>query len=341
MVRAGVTLLELVVVIAIIATLLGLGLGAFRRMDSSDRQAIGQVKDALREARLFARARSAPATLIIDAEAGAVYATGLTAVGNWHFEDLDGIGWPLDAVLERATLTTGVLGFGVELVDDAQLRLVDPPPSFDSPHGFGVDLFVAPADEPRPMTILERNGSWALGLDSHGDLEITLMLRKPPEPGIDVASEEFRMSVPGLRLPADRLTQLMVVFDGRRLHVSVDGRRAVEDTLFTEARQIVVTSGLAITTGVAPTHFRGRMDELRLSSVVVADHTPLPNDVVLVGPSRLVHIDALGHLDASRHAAPEVVHMTWDVDPPIDLYVEMGLMGSVRSWTLRTTEPTP
>ena len=191
------------------------------------------------------------------------------------------------------------------------------------------------------MTILERVGSWSVGLDSRGDLEVALILRRPQKPGIETDSEEFRMSVPGLSLPSERLTQLMVVFDGRRLHVSVDGRRAVEDTLFGELRRLVVAPGVAVTTGAPPTHFRGRMDELRLSAVIVADHRPLPDDIVLAGPSRLVHLDASGHLDASRHVVPEIVHMTLATDPPLELYVELGLLGTVRSWIERPTERSP
>lgn len=323
------------VVIVIVAALLGLGLGSLRRVDGADRRAVMQVKDAMRAARLLAVGQGAPASLVVDADAHEVYAMGLRTVGNWHFEDAEGTGWPVPVDHpETALQTGGVLGWRLRLEEDvAHVR--DPPPTFDSPHGFGLDLWVAPADDPRPMTILERPGRWSLGFDFQGDLELAVSLVPEQAEGLaDDAPETFRHAWPGVDLPSGRLTRVTVVFDGRNLHLAVDGRRAAEDTVFPTRRRLAGRGGEPMRTGDGPTRFRGDLDELRLFSVVVADHERLPDEVELLGGSRVVRVAASGHLDPAFHGAPEIVEMTLG-DPAVDLFVEYGLLGTVESWTER------
>ena len=340
------TLLELIVVMAIIATLLGLGFGAFRQMDGADRRAVSQVKEALRAARLFAQNQSAPASVIVDAERNAVWGLGLAGAGNWHFEDPEGTGWPVPATHDAESVADdGVLGRCLMLDDrlpgEQVLLLSELPSSFDSPDGFGVELFVDPAGDPRPMTILERPDSWGFGFDGRGEFEVVLQLVGLESEGEQAGEPaEFRQSLPGVELPRGRWSRLAVVFDGRRLFVSVDGRRAVEDTLFGTARTIVTVPRMAIGSGSGPTRFRGRLDELKVSSVLVGDHEPLPVEVTLQGPSRAVQLDATGHLDPAFHAGPEQVRIRWG-DPATVEVVEFGLLGTLRAWTERPPGPRP
>jgi prepilin-type N-terminal cleavage/methylation domain-containing protein len=93
----GVTLLELLVVISILGVLLGLGVGVYGSLATPDVLAAERIRDALRAARLLAQREGAPAAVIVDPAGGDVYALGLHAAGNWHFEDDAGSGWPVPA----------------------------------------------------------------------------------------------------------------------------------------------------------------------------------------------------------------------------------------------------
>ncbi len=329
------------VVIVIIAALLGLSLGALRRIDGADRLALMQVKDAMRAARLLAVGQGAPASLVVDVEAHEVYGMGLRAVGNWHFEDVEGTGWPVPADYEAAALQPGgVIGWGLQLEQDV-LSIGDLPPSFDSPHGFGVDVWVAPQDDPRPMTILERPGRWSLGFDFDGELEVSFWL----EPDAAAAArgddaENVRHTWPGLHLPSDRLTRLTVVFDGRHLHLSVDGRQVQEEAVFPARRRLHGVGRALLRTGAGATRLRGALDELHIYSVVVAEHTRLPDEVELQGATRVVRVTASGHLDPAFHGAPEVVSMSLG-EPPVDIHVEYGLLGTVEARIVRRTGDEP
>lgn len=326
---AGVTLLELMVTMVIVATLLGLGVGAFRNLSTADRVASLQIKDALRAARQFALRESAPASVVVEPEAGVVYGIGLRTVGNWHFEDAEGSGWPTTARHDPdALLRQGVIGSALSVTGESELSIPDLPAGFDSPWGFGVDVFVRPDGDARPMTLLERPGSWALRLDEDDALEVAVMLAASPQP------EEFRRTLPGVRLAADRFTRLTVVCDGRVLHVAADGARVGEDSVFDRPRRMAVTPRVPLGTGRGPTRFRGALDELRIASVVRGEDDPLPAEIVLDGKAQVVHLDAFGHLDPHWHAAPVTVSFRYG-DPPVRTVVEFGLLGTVRSWTER------
>ena len=316
----------------IIGVLLGFGVGAFDKLAAVDRVAAGQIRDALRTARSLAVAQGAPSTVIIEPAAGEVYALGLRAVGNWHFEDAQGVGWPLDARLpEDVGRVEGLIGSGIALGDGQQLALVDLPPSFDSPDGFGLDVALRPELDPRPMVLLEREGAWSLRLDPEDELEVSIELDAQAGP------EEIRRTLTGTRLPPDRWSRVSVIFDGRSLHVAVDGVTAGEDTGFSPPRRMARGPASSIDTGrsgAGASPYRGAIDELRLASVVRGEHETIPPDVLLEGEPRVVHLDAGGRLDPAWHTAPVTISFQTG-EPAVRTVIEYGLLGSVRSWTER------
>ncbi len=311
---------------AIVGALLGLGVGAFSNLGRADRQATGQLKDALRAARLFALRSSAPASVIVDPVRGEVVGTGLLPVGNWHFEDDAGTGWPVPArhgpgALERR----GVIGSALRLTRDDTLVIGGLPSSFDSPHGFGVDVALRPESDVRPLVLLQREGSWRLRLDEEDRLEVSLWFAATPQP------LEFRQSF-DLTLSPERYTQVSLNCDGRTLSLSLDGRRVVQDTRFDPPRKVHVPAGALLDCGTEVDRFRGWIDELRISSVIEGDHAPLPAEISLQGGPRVLRLDEFGHLDPAWHREPELIEFRVGDSGPLT-HVELGLLGSVRSWT--------
>jgi Concanavalin A-like lectin/glucanases superfamily len=307
--------------------LLGLGVGVYGSLATPDTLATERIRDAVRAARLLAQREGAPASVIVDPARGDVYALGLHSAGNWHFEDDAGTGWPVPARHAPDSLEPrGVIGSALRLGEEGELIIPELPPSVDSPDGFGVELCVAPAAEPRPMTLLERPGLWALRLDDEGQLEVTVWLDAKPSP------EEFRRAVPEARLTPGRFTRVAVVFDGRTLQVDVDGRRCGEDTRLASPRRMALAQRPPLRAGEGLTRFVGLIDELRLQAVAPEQHAALPADVRLLGAPRVLHLDPQGRLDPDFHGAPEVVSFEWG-DPARRTHVELGLLGAVRSWT--------
>src|SRR5262249_4990030 len=107
-----------------------------------------------------------------------------------------------------------------------------------------------------------------------------------------------------------------------------------EDTLLPAERRMSPTSRPPIRTGEGLTAFRGSLDELRLFTVSAEEHEPLTGDVRLLGAARVLHLDDFGRLDAAFHPGPEVVSFEAG-EPPVRTNVELGTMGSVRTWTVK------
>lgn len=326
----GFTLLELIIVMMILSTLFGVGVGAFRSLTNPDQQARQQIGDALHSARLFARSEGAAAQVLVSPEQQTVSVWGLRRIGDWHFETADGFGWPKALLHEGSTIEAksgpdGLSGLGacLRLVDNELLTLQDPPPSFDSAHGFGLDVLVAPSPGYRPLTIWERPGVWAVQLNQDDELQVQLWLAD----GADKTSE-LRVTVPEVHLPGGRFTRLQVTFDGRALEVAVDGVRHPQDLLFEEAATLARNPRVSQGTGRPPTHFRGLFDELHLSAVVRARVEELPAEVTLEGERQLIHLDAHGRLDPLWHNGP--VEIAFSSGEPLRLTViELGLLGAL------------
>lgn len=308
---------------AIMAALGGIGFGVYQNLSGGDRMARAQVLDAMHAARSFAQRERAPSKVVLDPDSSRIFASGLRTVGNWHFEDEEGTGWPDRALYDPGSLIRdGLVGSGLRLTADRPLAIPRLPSSFDSPMGFGVDVYLAPEEDPRPMVLLERPGCWRLLLDGRDQLVVQIALEGQ---GAEVELFETTLKTPPLK--SWLFTRLTVVFDGRSLHVALNGVRAVEDTVFEGVRQLVVRENAPIHTGEGPLRYRGKMDELRILSVVSAESEPLPTGVTISGEARLIHIDGYGHLDRSYHGGPVEVALDWG-EPPQRTIVEMGLFGT-------------
>ena len=321
----GFTLLELIIVMVILSTLFGVGVGAFRGLTNPDQLARQQISEALHGARLFARSEGNPAQVLVSPKQHTVSAWGLRRVGDWHFETDEGFGWPVPLLHEGEILeSNGGLGACLRLAGNELLSLQDPPSSFDSVHGFGLDVLVAPSPGFRPLTIWERPGVWSVELNQDDELQVQLWLAD--EAG---KSTELIILVPDVRLLEDRLTRLQVTFDGRALEVAVDGVRQPQDLLFEEARSLAPNPRVSQGTGRPPTHFRGLIDELHLSAVVRASAKELPVEVTLEGQLQLIHLDAHGRLDPLWHNGPVEIAFT-SGEPLRRTVIEMGLLGALK-----------
>lgn len=319
--------------LAILGTLLGIGVGVFRGLVAPDRVAASQVQDALFAAQLMAQREQAPAVVVVDPESSLVVARGLRAVGNWHFEDDLGTGWPVAATHEPEHLDPlGSLGYGLSLRDDGVLTISGLPSTADAPLGFAIDVELWPARDPRPMTLLARKGVWDLTLDRNDRLVVTLLLAR------DDSSEPEEVAIvvdEPIRWP-HRFVRLAVQFDGTTLSATLDGARLGDDTRFPAPRRLVVpAAGAPLYSGNGPTAYVGRLDELRLLSVVEAEARELPVEVELIGERRELHLDPRGRLDPAHHEQAVTIGLRHG-DPPRRTDVEFGRWGAIR-----TREGTP
>ncbi|MFT7464820.1 MAG: prepilin-type N-terminal cleavage/methylation domain-containing protein [Pseudohongiellaceae bacterium] len=324
----GFTLLELIIVMMILSGLFGVGIGAFRSLANPERVAREQISETLHSARIFARSAGAASTVWVSPEEQTVSAWGLRPLGNWHFETDDGFGWPKALLLGGATIVPqGAIGSGLQIAGPAVVGLQDPSPSFDSPFGFGLDVMVAPSPGFRPMTLWERPGVWAVRIDQDDALEVALQVADKAGKG-----NEVRLAVPGVHFPADRMTRLQVVFDGRQLQVAVDGVQRGREQVFERAKALVSNPGVSQGTGRPPTHFRGLFDELHLWAVVQAGGKEFPDEIELEGPPQWIHWDAQGRLDPLWHNGPvEITFLSGE--PRRRTVTELGLLGTVRRYS--------
>lgn len=327
---------------AIVSALFGIGVGVFHKLNRPEQMAARVVTDTLRSARLFARAETAPSSVVVRPAAGEVTSMGLRTVGNWHFEDVAGTGWPFDAVHpSTALIAEGAVGSGLRLDGGDELSLPSPPGTFDSPFGFLVEVSLRPAADRRPMTILERRNVWTLDLDDDDVLRVSLHVEAPdgtapagtsPVSTSDGGRTSARLSVheiPGARLSSTDWSRVLVLFDGRALHVTVNGRRAGDDVVFDAPLRLARNPGVSIGTGAEVVRYRGLMDELRIGSVIVGERQPLPTEVLLEGVDRVLHFDAFGRLDPAWHRGPVEISFLHG-EPARRSLVEVGLLGTVR-----------
>lgn len=327
----GVTLLELMLVLAILGLVFGVGLGTLSSLDLGQRSAVGLVQNVVRAARDAAVVRGAPARVRIDPAGGTLAAEAMDVIGTWHFEAVP---------LSGAFGLDGELLAG-ELVDDGWIghALAAPPSnggrrgalarfpvqgdaSWDLSQGFAVDCALRPGET--GGVVLDLGGAGGLELDGRGGLRAWIV------PSVAREGEEPRaggpldaLSPPGAVVPG-RWQRVGVRYDRRALRILVEGVPvAVEPH---DAPVWGLEGALAI--GAERGGFDGALDALVVAAVAVDETVALPRDVRFAPDApREVVFDADGRLDRAAHDGPVAIEVVFSDGRRGGLRV--GLYGTV------------
>ena len=298
--QSGLTLLELLLVLGILAVVLGSGLGAFAVLEAGPEQARSSVKSVVRRAASAAVERGDGARVRIDRKSGRLWTESFFAVGTWHFEgDLRGAfglrgeardasfdpdGWVGSAVLFEGRPNSTV---GIPVRQD---------PGFDPRLGFAVDCAVRREGEAGGR-VLDLGGVIAIELGGAGDVRGRFTPANDASEGRSRGGAVTVQSPPGL-VPPGRWTRLGLRFDGRRLSLSIEG--VVVEVLEVEGTVAALEGPLVLSDPKRP--FTGAVDRLVVRVLVRSEEVELPDGVRFAedGPEEIV-FDAGGRLDRMLH----------------------------------------
>ena len=327
--RAGVTLLELLLVMGLIATVFGAGLGAFAALDVQERQAVGVVKEALRTARNSALGRQVPAHVSIDAAAGTLQPARSLVIGTWAFErgdasDLVAGAFGIDGIAAGgAWIEDGWIGDGLDLSDDGLVEIpVRGLPSWDLSEGFSIELAVR-RDDVGGGRLLRIGDTLGIDVGAAGEVRAWFVARldvdglMPREGGRVILETD-----PGVVPPA-RWVRLRFSYDRRQLELVAD---SIPRARSEEERAVWELDGpLILSDEDRP--FPGAVDSLVVSAVAVEEVLELPDTVRIAEAPPELRFAANGALERTSHPTP--VDIVLEFEDGSRETVTIGVYGTI------------
>jgi prepilin-type N-terminal cleavage/methylation domain-containing protein len=329
--RAGLTLIELMLVMGILAVVMGAGLGTLASMNPAQGAALGVVQDALRSAHNSAIARNAPARVRIDPTAGTIVAEAMLVAGTWHFESpnlegadgLDGVSYGLDPLLTEDGWLGKALDFRGSLPGAEVEFAIQDDPIYDISGGFAIDLAIRP-ETLSGGRLLEIAGCLEVDLTRDGGVRMKVQRRSIDSTGRERKGAGLTVeSEPGV-LREKRWSQLRLQYDRRTARILVDG---VDVGSTRSAFEVWQLEG-SLRIGGGSTPIQCLVDELVVAVVAATDELALPGDVIFTkGSPTMVSFVAGGALDPTQHPGPVVIGIEYPDGRRYD--VQVGLYGTV------------
>lgn len=328
--RAGMTLIELLIVMGIVAVVLGAGLGALAGIDTGSASAIAVVNSSLRSANNWAVARRAPARIAFDSEANTIHAEGLAVIGTWHFEtnpprgafglngSYQGVEHVDDGYLGKALDLEGAEEGGVYSVP------VHASPTYDLSSGFQIAFAAKPVGK-GAARVLAIGETLAVEFTSNGAIKAWFKGERREENAVVTPSGKVLAETsPGL-LRVGSWSRILVSYDRRELAIFVEGVPAARTS--DEAYVTKVTGPLVV--GAPRRQWPGRIDSLVVSAVAADEVIDLPEGVSFAetAPKQVVFA-AGGGLDRRAHAGP--VRFSLDFEDGTSEQIEVGVYGTVQ-----------
>lgn len=324
--RAGVTLLELLLVLFILSIVIGTGMGMFAALDLGKQQAAGLVKNVLRSAQNTAIASQAPACVRIDPATGTLTAEALHVIGTWHFENKRlGGAFGLDGQVDpELFVEDGYIGEALSFTDrvgSAGTVPVDRDAAFDFYDGFAVECVVR-KEGVGGGRLLSIGGAIAIEVGRAGDVRglFTPIVGEAGEerPG---PSPVVVQSLPGV-ISAERWSRLRLHYDRTELVLEVDGVAVAKTP---ETAPVWHVEGPLVLSDLRRP-FPGSLDNLVISTVVADDAAVLPERVTIAAPAA-VYFGPGGGLDRGRHREP--VNLVLDYEDGSQETIGVGFYGTV------------
>ena len=314
--RRGFTLVELLLVVTILGIVLGVALGTFASFDPGRRAARGLIANALRQARNTAISRGAPARVMFDPASGTARIEGFTVAGTWRFEteSLDGargLGGLADG-FPNEFLSEGFVGKALDLdlgPRGAKVRVdLSEDPIFALSRGLRLTFAIRPASL-GDADVIDVGGVVEAATRRDGSVSFKVVTRRIDELGRPVQGEAITLRTPPGALVADKWTSIELRYDQRRLVAMVDGVPVAER----DATRPLWEIGGALQFGGGRQRFAGRLDDVVLSVVQVADPVKLPKSVIFDAKTRFeVRFDEGGARDPVFHARPVEVPLLFE-----------------------------
>jgi len=330
--NAGLTLIELLLVMGLLALVLGAGLGSLASLNPGERAAVGLVQDALRSAHNSAVSRVASARVRLDRAENTLIAEGLQVVGTWHFEDtslrgaegLGGIFYGMPTAVTPHGWIGNALDFGRDPRGAEVEFAIQDDPIFDLSRGFVIDLHVRP-HRLGAARLLEIPQVVEIDMTGSGGLKMKLYRRATREvTGVERTGAGLTCESEPAVLREEAWVHLRFTYDQRVARILADGM--VVASVPGEFRLWKVEHSLRI--GSRSSSPACVVDELALAVVVAADELKLPGDVTLAkGTPRMVQFAAGGALDPSVHSEPVEIGLEF-ISGRTDR-VRVGMYGTV------------
>lgn len=346
---AGVTLIELLMVIALIAIIFGSGLGMFAGLNPARRATVGLVQNTLRSAHNSSVARQAPARVRFDLaskrkdpdaklQPDTMTAAGMRVIGTWHFEDdqlrgafgLDGVN--LGGYLVDDGFQGKALSFNGAAPESRIEIGVHQDPAYDFRYGFDIGLALRP-ERKQGARVLTLGDSVKIETTSRGGIVAYFRAEAVSESGIVSAGAWTVFRTEDRLLQTGAWTRVRVVYDCRVMNVYIDGAPVqpmvageLAPELEANAHVWKINSGLILGGGQVP--FPGAIDQLIVSTVAASETISIPAGTNLADDTPLEIVFAAGgSLDAAVHTKPLVLTVVFDDGTTEDIYV--GLYGTV------------
>ena len=353
---AGYSFLEILVVMALMGILMGVGLGVLTNVGQGSKTQ--QAQAILREtafacmqssnggtrAILDLREREADGTLVIGAAIS-------DPVLTHNFESLDFVSrdYPIDIDGKVESVAEGYTGRAARFERGGLLRFA-PQSAFAMTEGLMLTLWVRPEPGPTTMTLVKGEGAYEVQLVQQPggegyNVRLQLHLKNATDDRAVGLPETFETKGGPVRVDGKTWTHLRVAFDGAEPSIRVNGVEMVRSTKRRSAgddesgaaprqKRIAIPEGgaVALTISDGISSYVGLMDSLVLGGVFRSDETERElSGLRLIrprSPVRVVYRN--GRLDPDEHAGDVVILLENTADPEgPQLEVRLGLYGTV------------
>ncbi|QDU69072.1 prepilin-type N-terminal cleavage/methylation domain-containing protein [Engelhardtia mirabilis] len=306
--RAGVTLLELLLVMAIMAMIFGAGLGVFATANNDGALVESALRSGMRAAQTSAQLEGLPAALRVEAGGTALVLHTPRVRGSWHMErgflDGDEVGpstQPLGYRVGAPQSAPGFLGQGLDFQgtggESAFVIPVHDSGEYDVTEGFSIGVAIRPTDD-LDATIWRLGDVAGLEYERGGRLSAWLVPGVADDPSGRRRGGRVDLRLPPGSVPFDRWTRVDLLYDRFEFRVLVDGFPVgilpLGDALPQIKGPLVV--------GGKPRPLQGMVDELVFAVYERGEPLDLPHGTTWVGaiPSA-ARFEADGGLDRRIH----------------------------------------
>ena len=283
--RYGVTLIEIMVVIAIISIILGMSSALFTNFERrlSLKVAANRMAVVLRSAKNFAIQETSAAVVKISKEPPQAEIWGARMVGCWHLEDQVTTGaFGLHGKAVNTTLVPGKIGRGLHFRAGESDLVCGESGRLYLPYGFVFSFWIYPEKprDARAQILWQVGTSYQLALTADTTLALTAFNQK--------------LEVADYHLPLYQWTLLQLETDYRSIALRANNLLLKQCTYAYQRLDPKIVWRLAA-------RFQGRLDEIRLLSWLPLEHYSLPEDIFFAKTPTQFFFDSHGLPDPQRN----------------------------------------